>query len=73
MSSWRYLKGKKAKPIPQDKPRDWRELAHPDLRSMTDGQFSARTSLLTRWWYSDAISWYGGAVRTWGDLGRAPT
>lgn len=52
-----------------DKPRDWRELAHPDLQLLDDATFRARSDWLSavvnRVPEADRIYWYGGMKRSW--------
>jgi hypothetical protein len=59
---------RQASPEPEH-PRDWRELAHPDLQLLDDATFRARSDWLSavvnRVPEADRIHWYGGMKRSW--------
>ena len=59
---------RQASPEPE-RPRDWRELAHPDLQLLTDADFRSRSDWLSatvnRVPAEQRIYWFGGMRRTW--------
>lgn len=58
---WSKKPDKPVAPQKVEKPRSWRDTAHPDLLALSDSDFTLRSSMFSKWWYpvESQIGWFG--------------